>query len=70
MTKVLEIQTVTCCGWCPHRIEYFDYKTKSDKNKCSKTKRIIPHSAIHSYQKFPKWCPLEDYKGDDNYAKD
>lgn len=57
--KIISIETVSSCGWCPFRIEFFDCKSKAkkDKNKCYKTKRII-----RKISQFPSWCPLEDYK--------
>lgn len=41
--KILRLEIVSCCGWCPHKEEFFDYKAKfkKDKYKCRKTKRII-----------------------------
>ena len=57
MSKILDIATTKNCGWCPHREEFFDYKSKTDKYRCRKTRRII-----HNLMTFPSWCRLEDYK--------
>jgi len=54
--KIIKIDTTKNCAWCPYRDEYFDRKTKSDKNKCRLTKRIIKDILT-----IPDWCPLDDY---------
>jgi len=61
--KILILKTVSCCRNCPHRVEFFDYraKTKKDKMKCFKTKR-----RIRQMLSIPSWCPLEDYKEADH----
>jgi len=61
--KILKIETVSHCAYCPSNVDFFDpkSKTKIDKNKCSKTKRIIK-----DIWGFPSWCPLEDYKEADH----
>lgn len=59
MKKILRLDTISCCGWCPHRYDFFDRraKWKVDKYKCRKTKRVI-----RNINKISSWCPLEDYK--------
>ena len=63
--KILKIETVSHCCYCPFCIEFFDPKSKKeiDKNKCLKTRRIIKSSIL-----IPTWCPLEDYKEADHEA--
>jgi len=59
------METVSHCNYCPFNIDFFDpkSKTKIDKNKCNKTKRIIKDG-----WGIPSWCPLPDYKEVKNNA--
>lgn len=55
----MKIWEITCCNDCPSLTDFYDIKGQHEY--CNMTKQTIK-----DIYKLPKWCPLPNYKEEDD----